>query len=77
MGVPRSLKSVSASAHSDMIYFKHIEGKGYGYKEGYSTVGAFITPYSTFSNLLPFLDLRGHVFNSTWKFAANAGVGFK
>ena len=63
--------------HSDMVYFKHIEGKGYGYKEGYSTVGAFITPYSNFSNILPFLDLRGHVFNSNWKFAANAGAGFK
>ena len=63
--------------HSDMIYFKHIEGKGYGYKEGYSTVGAFITPYSAFTTLLPFLDLRGHSFNNKWKFAANAGVGFK
>ena len=63
--------------HSDMVYFKHIEGKGYGYNEGYSTFGAFITPYSNFSNILPFLDLRGHVFNRRWKFAANAGVGFK
>ena len=65
------------AVHSDMIYFKHIEGKGYGYKEGYSTLGAFITPYSTFSHVLPFLDLRGHVFNQHWKFAGNAGVGFK
>ena len=63
--------------HSDMVYFKHIEGKGYGYNEGYSTLGAFITPYSTFSQVLPFLDLRGHVFNRHWKFAANAGAGIK
>lgn len=63
--------------HSDMIYFKHVEGKGYGYNEGYSTLGAFITPYSTFSQVLPFLDLRGHVFNRHWKFAANAGAGIK
>ena len=65
------------AVHPDMIYFKHIEGKGVGYKEGYSTFGAFITPFSTFSSVLPFLDLRGHVFNRTWKFAANAGAGFK
>ncbi len=63
--------------HSDLVYFKHIEGKGYGYKEGYSTVGAFLTPYSNFSQILPFLDLRGHAFNHTWKFAANAGAGIK
>ena len=67
----------NSNAHSDMVYFKHVEGKGYGYKEGYSTLGAFITPYSTFSHVLPFLDLRGHVFNRHWKFAANAGVGVK
>lgn len=61
---------------SDTVYFKHIEGKGVGYKEGYSTIGVFLTPYSCFSHVIPFLDIRGHVFNNG-KFAANAGVGIR
>ena len=74
---PQNEEVCEPDVHPDMIYFKHIEGKGVGYKEGYSTLGAFITPYSTFSSVLPFLDLRGHVFNQSWKFAANAGAGIK
>ncbi len=56
------------------VYIKHIEAKGIGYKEGYSTVGAFLIPYTSFTDILPFIDLRGHVFNNS-KFAANAGIG--
>ena len=74
---PQNEEVCEPDVHPDMIYFKHIEGKGVGYKEGYSTLGAFIAPYSTFSSVLPFLDLRGHVFNQSWKFAANAGAGIK
>ncbi len=74
---PEQAQICEPAVHSDMIYFKHIEGKGVGYQEGYSTFGAFITPFSRFSQVLPFLDLRGHVFNHTWKFAANAGAGVK
>lgn len=65
------------AVHSDKVYFKHIEGKGVGYKEGYSTIGAFLTPYSSISHVVPFLDVRGHVFNRHWNFAANAGAGIK
>ncbi|HUD01981.1 MAG TPA: inverse autotransporter beta domain-containing protein, partial [Rhabdochlamydiaceae bacterium] len=56
------------------IGVKHIEAKGIGYKEGYSTLEAFFVGNGLGFN--PFLDLRGHVFNDG-KWAANAGVGFR
>ncbi len=51
--------------------------KGIGYKQGYTTLEGFLAP-STFGNgaFLPFLDLRGHVFDSG-QLAANAGVGLR
>jgi hypothetical protein len=70
------LEKCSPDVPSQILYFKHIEAKGIGYKKGYSTVGAFLTPYTMFSDFLPFADLRGHVFNDG-KFAANAGLGVK
>ncbi|MBI2742424.1 MAG: inverse autotransporter beta domain-containing protein [Chlamydiales bacterium] len=54
---------------------RHIESKGVGYQQGYTTVeGFFTTPKSLDTCLIPFLDLRGHVFNNG-KLAANAGLG--
>ncbi|MBS0647858.1 MAG: right-handed parallel beta-helix repeat-containing protein [Verrucomicrobia bacterium] len=70
------LEKCSPDVPSQLLYFKHIEAKGIGYKKGYSTVGAFLTPYTMFADFLPFADLRGHVFNDG-KFAANAGLGVK
>jgi hypothetical protein len=70
------LEKCSPDIPSQLLYFKHIEAKGIGYKKGYSTVGAFLTPYAMFSDFLPFADLRGHVFNDG-KFAANSGLGVK
>ncbi|MBS0647857.1 MAG: hypothetical protein JSS10_01375 [Verrucomicrobia bacterium] len=70
------LEKCSPDISSQLLYFKHIEAKGIGYKKGYSTVGAFLTPYTMFADFLPFADLRGHVFNDG-KFAANAGLGVK
>jgi len=60
--------------HSQAIYLKHIEGKGVGYKKGYTTLGAFLTPATLVGSVMPFIDLRGHVFDDG-KMAANAGGG--
>jgi trimeric autotransporter adhesin len=70
------IETCTPDVASQYVYFKHIEAKGIGYKKGYSTLAAFLTPYATFADFLPFADLRGHVFNDG-KFAANAGIGVK
>lgn len=62
--------------HPYSAYIKHIEANGIGYKQGYTTIGTFITPFSFDSGLLPFADLRLHFFNN-WKKAANAGIGVR
>jgi len=53
---------------------RHIEAKGIGYRKGYTTLEGFF-PWVG-DNWIPFLDLRGHVFNDG-KFAANAGLGLR
>jgi hypothetical protein len=56
---------------------KHVEAKGIGYKKGYTSLTGFFTVPSTLEgSWVPFLDLRGHVFNDG-KFAANAGLGVR
>ncbi len=56
---------------------RHIEANGIGYNQGYSTLEGFFTlPSSLDTSLIPFFDIRGHVFNDG-KFAANAGVGVR
>ena len=51
--------------------------KGIGYKQGYSTLEGFFAPRTPFRGTwLPFLDLRGHIFDNG-KFAANAGMGLR
>lgn len=51
--------------------------KGIGYNTGYTTLeGFFATPNYIQENWLPFLDLRGHIFDNG-KFAANAGLGLR
>ena len=52
---------------------RHIEAEGIGYNQGYTTLETFLAPDND-AALVPFLDLRAHVFNNG-KFAANAGVG--
>ena len=52
---------------------RHIEAEGIGYNQGYTTLETFLAPDND-AVLVPFLDLRAHVFNNG-KFAANAGVG--
>jgi hypothetical protein len=51
--------------------------KGIGYNDGYTTLeGFFSTNPCDHDSWLPFLDLRGHVFDNG-KLAANAGLGLR
>lgn len=59
------------------VIARHLEPKGIGYHEGYSTIDAFLTPYEFLNQrLIPFLDLRAHIFNNG-KPAMNAGLGVR
>ena len=50
----------------------HIESKGVGYNQGYSTLSGFFTLQA--NSFLSFLDMRAHVFNDG-KWASNVGLG--
>ena len=59
------------------ITARHIDPKGIGYNQGYTTLEGFFTPQCNLDKpWVPFLDLRGHVFNNG-KLAANAGLGLR
>lgn len=62
--------------YSQLAYLRYNAGRGIGYKEGYTTLGGFLTPTAWLTTVVPFFDLRGHIFNDG-KFASNAGIGFK
>lgn len=53
---------------------RHIEGGGIGYDQGYTTLEAFFAGDPEYLDVIPFLDLRGHVFDDG-RLAANAGIG--
>ena len=53
---------------------RHIEGKGIGYNQGYTTLEGFFAPDPEKIAVMPFFDLRGHVFDNG-KLAANGGLG--
>ena len=55
---------------------RHIEGRGIGYDNGYTTLEGFFALDPERLSVMPFLDLRGHVFDNG-KMAANAGLGFR
>ncbi len=58
------------------ISVSHTEGKGLGYSKGYSSLDVFWSqPYAS-KKVVPYVDLRGHIFNDG-KYAANAGFGFR
>ena len=51
--------------------------QGIGYKTGYTTLEGFFAPRNFFKeHWLPFLDVRGHVFDNG-RFAANTGLGLR
>src|SRR4051812_48241979 len=58
------------------ITARHSQGAGVGYGRGYTTLEAFIAPPHCSESWIPFIDLRGHLFNNR-TFAANAGLGLR
>ena len=59
------------------IAAKHIEPGGIGYNQGYTTLEGFFSPIKPLGDAwVPFLDLRGHIFNDG-RPAANAGMGVR
>ena len=59
------------------VTIRHIEPNGIGYTQGYTTLEGFFAAENLYRDAwIPFLDLRGHVFNDG-KFAANAGFGMR
>lgn len=71
--VPESLTQ-DCNARPMRVEVHHIEGKGIGYTKGYTSLEGFFG--RRMSRYLPFIDLRGHVFDDG-KFAANAGMGLR
>jgi hypothetical protein len=59
--------------HSMHIGVRHTEANGVGYTDGYTTLEGFGI-YNKNACFMPFLDLRGHVFNNG-KLAGNIGIG--
>lgn len=62
--------------HPYKLSARHIEQGGIGYDQGYTTFEGFFASDPAKVSVLPFLDLRGHVFNDG-KLAANAGFGVR
>lgn len=60
--------------HPLRVTARHIEPQGIGYNEGYTTVELFLPFYNQKDHWIPFLDVRGHIFNNG-KPAINAGLG--
>ena len=59
--------------HVMHVDVRHTESKGVGYKDGYTTLEGFGI-YDHNPYFMPFLDLRGHVFNDG-RLAGNIGLG--
>jgi hypothetical protein len=60
--------------HEMHASIRHNEANGIGYKEGYTTLEAFGIYDGWGSGFMPFVDLRGHIFNNG-KLAGNVGIG--
>ncbi len=55
---------------------KHIESGGIGYNHGYTTLQGFFPANPNRMDLVPYLDVRAHVFDDG-RFASNAGIGLR
>ena len=71
--ISSSQKSCKLANNPYRIDIKHVEGKGVGYNQGYTSLDAFFTSLF-WERYIPFFDVRAHVFNNG-KWAANAGLG--
>ena len=58
------------------VGLRHIEAKGIGYHDGYTTLEGYFGFDPNSYEYMPFIDVRGHVFNNG-EWAANAGLGFR
>lgn len=62
--------------HHCRATLRHIESGGIGYQDGYTTFEVFLASDPSEWSVTPFLDGRGHVFDSgTW--ATNVGMGLR
>lgn len=74
-----SYSTLTAATQTDPIRLcaRHIESKGIGYSQGYTTLEAFFASTEAWGGKwIPFLDVRGHLFNNG-KAAINAGIGVR
>ena len=55
---------------------RHIESKGIGYRQGYTSVDLFVASNQPMHSLVPFVDARFHIFNNGLP-AVNAGMGLR
>lgn len=58
------------------ITARHIESKGIGYDQGYTTIEGFFPFYNGLNDWILFLDARGHIFDNG-RPAVNAGLGMR
>ncbi|MBN2479663.1 MAG: inverse autotransporter beta domain-containing protein [Parachlamydiales bacterium] len=54
--------------------FSHKEGRGIGFKKGYTTAELFFRKKYENINFFPFFNIRGHIFNDG-RYATNLGIG--
>jgi hypothetical protein len=66
----------SDRCQSMRVSARHIENKGIGYHTGYTTLEAFLAAPVDRWAVMPFVDLRGHIFNNG-HWAANGGLGLR
>ncbi len=74
--IEETTESCEASPESSRISSRHIEGKGIGYNQGYTSIDFFTAPIQFENSLIPFLDARVHIFNNGLP-AFNAGLGLR
>lgn len=61
--------------YPNYFYLGHTEGRGLGYRKGYSTLGVFLMPsYLATDCLYPFIDAKGYCFNDG-RWASSVGFG--
>ncbi len=69
--------AVEEGPSSMRITLRNREAKGVGYTHGYTTLAGFFSPQETYrDDLVPFVDLRAHIFNNG-RAAANVGIGVR
>ncbi len=64
------------ACQSMRITARHIENEGIGYNTGYTTLEAFLAAPVDRWSVMPFMDLRGHIFDDG-HWAANGGLGLR